>query len=302
MKFAPVALFVYNRLEHTRRTVEALALNDFAPQTRLFVFSDGPRSRHDSANVDAVRKYLSGVGGFESVQVFPQPENRGLANSIIAGVTKICGEFKRVIVLEDDLVTSRHFLRYMNEALSIYENTNEVISIHGYVPPVAEPLPPTFFIRGADCWGWATWQRGWELFEKDGKRLLSEIKSRNLEQEFNFDGSVAYMAMLRMQIAGLKDSWAVRWYASAFLANKLTLYPGVSLVRNIGNDGTGSHCGVTDEYNVALANKPLKLVPIPPVENASARKAMAGFSAGLHRPSLAERLKSAARILKKKLF
>lgn len=302
MKYAPVALFVYNRPEHTRLTIEALAQNEQAAETRLFIFSDGPRSRHDDAKVEAVRRYLSGIDGFESVQVFPRPENRGLANSIIDGVTQICREYQRVIVLEDDLVTSKYFLRYMNEALSIYENTDRVISIHGYVPPVAEPLPPTFFIRGADCWGWATWQRGWELFEKDGKRLLAEIKSRNLEQEFNFDGSVAYMAMLRMQIAGLKDSWAVRWYASAFLANKLTLYPGISLVRNIGNDGTGSHCGVTEEYNVALANKPFKLVPIPAVENAPARKALAGFLASLHRPSLAGRLKSAARILKRKLF
>ena len=127
----------------------------------------------------------------------------------------------KVIVLEDDLVTSPHFLQYMNDGLGIYERDDRVISIHGYSYPVHGKLPETFFLRGADCLGWATWKRGWDLFEDDGQRLLNELERRNLTRSFDFDGSYPYTQMLRDQIAGSNSSWAVRWYASAFLRDKL---------------------------------------------------------------------------------
>ena len=164
-------------------------------------------------------------------------------------------KYDGVIVLEDDLLTSRHFLKYMNNALKIYEKDDEVVSIHGYIYPVKKPLTETFFLKGADCWGWGTWKRGWKLFEADGSKLLKEIEDRQLIKEFDFTGSYPYTEMLRDQIAGRNNSWAIRWYASAFLKNKLTLYPGKSLVFNAGFDGGGTHCRNGDENNFNETNQ-----------------------------------------------
>ena len=175
------------------------------------------------------------------------------------------------------MVTSPYFLRYMNEALEYYACAEEVASIHGYVYPVPERLPETFFLRGADCWGWATWRRAWPTFEPDGGKLLAELERRGLGHEFDFQGCASYMRMLRNQIAGLNDSWAVRWYASAFLAGKLTLYPGRSLVQNIGNDGSGQHCGSTDALVTPLAVTPLTIGRGPVSEDAQAREAFVRY-------------------------
>ena len=142
----------------------------------------------------------------------------------------------------------------MNEALDIYEDESQVISIHGYIYPI-NGLPETFFIKGADCWGWATWKRGWDIFEADGQKLLNELKKRKLQKEANFNNSYGYVEMLESQILGKNNSWAIRWYASAFLKDMLTLYPGKSYVQNIGHDSQGTHCKhETNVFNVDLNN------------------------------------------------
>jgi hypothetical protein len=287
---APIALFVYNRLEHTRRTVEALLGNELASDSQLWIFSDGPKTEADAPKVAAVRTYLKSITGFQSIHVLEQSVNRGLAQSIIHGVTQVCREHGRVIVVEDDLITSPHFLRYMNDGLSLYEHNEEVVSIHGYIYPVTESLPETFFLKGADCWGWATWQRGWEVFNPDGPALLAELERRGLVHEFDFAGNTGYTAMLRDQIAGRNNSWAIRWYASAFLRNKLTLYPGTSLVQNIGHDGSGEHCGTSNAFDVSIGEQALKLKPLPLVENQQARLSIQRYLQAQRRPTFSERL------------
>jgi hypothetical protein len=282
MALAPIAFFTYNRPEHTRRSVEALARNECADQSTLFIFSDGPNSAEDASNVDAVRSYLGSITGFRSVEIAHRPRNLGLAESIISGVTDVCLRDGRVIVIEDDLITSPFFLRYMNEALDLYENTSEVISIHGYTYPIRERLPETFFIKGADCWGWATWQRGWELFNADGSSLLAQLESRGLTRQFDFDGTYPFTAMLRDQIAGNNNSWAIRWYASAFLRDRLTLFPGRSLVSNIGNDPSGTHCTNTARYDVTLTAQPTIVDKLAPRENVEARAAFERYFRQLH--------------------
>lgn len=251
-KTAPVVLFTYARLAHTMRTVEQLAHNALAEQTDLIIFSDAAKNEKSQSAVDEVRAYLPTISGFRSVTVHHRPHNFGLSKSIIDGVTRSLQEHDCVIVLEDDMVTSPHFLTYMNEGLNHYAERTEVVSIHGYVYPVERELPEVFFLRGADCWGWATWRRGWQIFNPDGPALLAELKAQGLGKQFDFNGSYPYMKMLEDQIAGRNDSWAIRWYASAFLAEKLTLYPGQSLVQNIGNDASGTHCGTTDVWDVQL--------------------------------------------------
>lgn len=281
MKNAPIALFTYNRLWHTRQTVETLAANDLACETDLFVFSDAARSVSQEAAVQEVRDYIRTVTGFRSVSIVEREENLGLARSIIEGVTALVAERGRVIVLEDDLKTSRYFLRYMNDALEFYQEDERVASIHGYIYPVQRALPETFFLRGADCWGWATWKRAWDLFEPDGKKLFNELKKRNLLKEFDFNGAYRFSGMLEDQYLGRNASWAIRWYASAFLADKLTLYPGRSLVQNIGNDASGTHCGESRKYDVVLASAPVHVKPVEVTHDRLAFNAVSTFFASL---------------------
>lgn len=272
MRPAPIALFTYNRPAHTRRTVEALLKNQFAAESDLIVFSDGPKASSDAEDVKSVRHYLDSISGFRSVQVIQQPRNLGLAQSIIAGVTQVCSSHGLVIVLEDDMLTSPWFLRFMNEGLATYEADPEVISIHGYIYPVRAVLPETFFLRGADCWGWATWDRAWKHFNSDGADLLAKLEQHKLTHSFDFDGAYSYTDMLRAQMAGRNNSWAIRWHASAFLLNKLTLYPGRSLVQNIGLDSSGTHCVVTEEFTTVLATEPIPVRRQPLKDNRHARR------------------------------
>jgi len=271
---APIALFTYNRLRHTRRTIESLQHNTLAGESELVIFSDGPKSETYEGKVGSVREYLRTITGFKKVTVIEHDRNQGLAGSIITGVTKIVNCFGKIIVLEDDMVTSPFFLRYMNDALEFYQEEERVISIHGYLYPLEASLPETFFLRGADCWGWATWKRGWDLFEPDGSKLLWELKTRHLESSFDMNGAYPYTSMLRKQTKGLVDSWAIRWHVSAFLAEKLTLYPGRSLIANIGLDASGAHCSPTDQFDVVLSDRLVKIGPIPLEEHADTKKAL----------------------------
>jgi putative methyltransferase (TIGR04325 family) len=185
--------------------------------------------------------------------------------------------YERIIVLEDDMVTSPYFLSYMNEALDRFANDDRVISAHGYVYPVKQGLPEAFFLRGADCWGWATWRRGWELFNPNGQALLDELKRRNLIKVFNFNGAYGYSQMLESQIKGVNDSWAIRWYATAFLAEKLTLYPGRSLVNNIGNDSSGTHCGTTTALDAELSDRPININGVRVEEDSAAKETIENY-------------------------
>lgn len=274
---APIVLFVYNRLSHTQLTVEALLRNSGASESQLFIFSDAAKNKSVIDAVNQVRAYIKSITGFKSISIIERVENFGLARSIIDGVTQVCSEYGKVIVLEDDLVTSPYFLQFMNESLNLYNNDDRIISIHGYIYPVKAKLPETFFLRGADCWGWATWKRGWDLFESDGRKLLETLKKNQLESEFNFGGSYDYLGMLDSQVNGKNDSWAIRWYASAFLANKLTLYPGKSLVLNIGNDDSGTHCGTTEIFSGDIIDRPVVVGGISIRESLEGRSAVTKY-------------------------
>jgi Glycosyl transferase family 2 len=285
---APLALFVYNRPHHTRRTIDALLGNDFVSQTDLIVFSDAARDAASAAAVSEVREIVRSIRGFKSLRIVARPANLGLARSIIDGVTSVCAEYGRLIVLEDDLVTAPHFLSFMNQSLQLYENEPAVGSIHGYWYPVVKKVPETFFLRGASCWGWATWSRAWRLFESDGRKLLAELRRRNLTGPFDLDGAIAYTQMLKNQINGKVDSWAIRWHAAMFLADRLQLSPGRSLVRNIGFDGTGTHCVESEVYGVETSALPVSVARIPLQESPEARAALIDYYRST-RPSIAVR-------------
>jgi hypothetical protein len=274
---APIALFVYNRPDHTRWTVEALQKNALAQQSDLFVFSDACKSEAQAESVNKVREYIRKIDKFKSVTIVESKANLGLARSIIEGVTATVEKYGRIIVLEDDMVTSPYFLSYMNEALDKYAGDDRIVSIHGYVYPVGQPLPEAFFLPGADCWGWATWSRGWACFNSDGQFLLDEMKRRKLINAFDFNGTYPYSKMLEGQIQGKNDSWAVRWYASAFLAGKLTLYPGRSLVHNIGNDDSGTHSVESADLDANLTSAPIDLKNLVIEPSQEGRQAFEAF-------------------------
>ncbi len=280
MNTAPIALFTYNRPIHTKKTIEALKANFLSDESDLYVFSDGPKGDLAETGVAATREYLKSAEGFRSLHLVYRKKNLGLAGSIIAGVTELVERFGRVIVLEDDHVTSPHFLKFMNDALEYYVQEEKVISIHAYTYPVDQKLPETYFLRGADCWGWATWKRGWELFEPDGKKLLQAIRVRGMLKLFD-RGPFSFSRMLQDQIAGKNDSWAIRWHASAFLADKLTLYPGLSLVQNIGHDAQGTHCRESEDFTVKLAKFPIQIGSAPLHEDKEVLEAFQGYMAKL---------------------
>jgi len=285
---APIVLFVYNRPDHTRQTVEALQKNELANQSELFIYCDNAKNEDAKAKVDEVRKYVDSIDGFKKVTIIKREKNWGLANSIIDGVTKIVNEYGKIIVLEDDLVTSPYFLKFMNESLEMYKDELKVASIHGYIYPI-DDLPNTFFIKGADCWGWATWKEKWDIFEPDGQKLLDELSKRKLQKEADFNGSYGFTQMLKGQINGKNNSWAIRWYMSAFLKDMLTLYPGKSYVQNIGFDNEGTHCtNETDVFRVLL-NDNIKLDKIKVVEDSVSRVKIEEFFNTL-KPSIFQRV------------
>jgi len=299
MALSPIALFTYNRPYHTRKTVEALQQNKLSSRSDLFVFSDGPKDAVSATLVQEVRNYLKSINHFKSVSIIERKSNIGLAANILEGVQQIMSRSEKVIVLEDDLLTSPFFLDFMNEGLCLYENDENVISIHGYLVPLEEKLPDTFFLQGADCWGWATWKRGWNLFQPDGSLLLDRLIKSNQTEQFDFDGSYPYLQMLKDQVAGKRDSWAIRWYASAFLENKYTLYPGKSLVTNIGGDGSGINNGVEYFSPAPFHQSQVVVSRIEVRQNVSAFRAFATYYRKARRPNLWSKIKRKLKIVLK---
>lgn len=276
-ELAPIIVFAYARPEHLRRTIEALRANSLASQSSLVVSCDGPRGVSDHERCAAVRAFCDSIDGFATTEIWLSEANQGLSQSVIAGVSRMLQLHDRVIVLEDDLVVSPHFLRFMNDGLDCYESSQDVASIHGYCYPTSAVLAETFFLRGADCWGWATWARAWSHFEADGGKLLAQLKERDLGYQFDLDGSYPFLQMLEDQISGRNDSWAIRWHASCFLKGMLTLYPGRSLVHNIGNDGSGTHALATRAFDQHVHQKPVNVRRSVPAESVEARAAFSDY-------------------------
>lgn len=275
---APVLLFVYNRPQHTRRVLEALASNPGAEKSELIIYCDAARRPEDEEAVKAVRSIIRSRQWCGSVTIVEQERNLGLAKSVILGVSEVVNRFGKVIVLEDDLILSPQFLQYMNSALTLYQDDPRVMHVAGYMFPVqGQGLPDTFFLRLATCWGWATWRDAWDKFNPDGNALRDQIHQKGLVRSFNLDGAANYDRMLCDQIAGRNNSWAIRWYASMLLNNGFGLHPRFSLVQNGGFDGTGEHCTELRDFDTDLATAPLEVRLIAAEEYELARKAIRHF-------------------------
>jgi len=255
MNLSPILLFVYNRPHHTKQTIEALQKNDLAKESELFIYSDAPKNESAKQDVEEVRSYIKSIDGFKDITIIEREKNFGLADSIIDGVTEIVNRYGKVIVLEDDLVTSPYFLRFMNEALEFYEYEEKVMHISGYVYPIDNSgLNNTYFIKPTTCWGWATWKSSWSCFKKDASYYI-EIFDKKMVNDFNLNGAYDYFSQIVANKTGEMNTWAIFWYASVYINGGLSLHPKESFVKNIGHDGEGVHCGKTSVFDVPLSNK-----------------------------------------------
>jgi hypothetical protein len=238
---APIVLFVYNRPYHTQKTIEALKNNELATQSQLFVFSDGPKNHKDIENVNLVRDYIKTIEGFKNIKLIKRDENWGLSNSIIHGVNEIVNRYGKIIVLEDDIFTSKFFLKFMNEAIEFYKNEKKVWHISGWNYPIKSiGLGDVYLWQFMNCWGWATWSDRWCYFEKDIIKISSEFSKTDIFR-FNLYGVENFWNQFLDNKKGRINTWAIFWYITIFKHNGLCLNPSKTFVQNIGLDGSGIH-------------------------------------------------------------
>jgi hypothetical protein len=285
MDVAPIALFVYNRLRHTQRTVEALLNNSLAKDSELIVFSDGPKDVEASVAVQQVRNYIKTVTGFKSVSLVERNQNEGLASNIVDGVTNVVNQYGKVIVMEDDIVTSPMYLNFMNQALDFFENEKKVWHVSGWNYPVGfNELGDAFLWRGMNCWGWATWADRWQYFEKNPKALINDWSAEE-RSRFDLDGSGIFWNQIEANAKGKINTWAIFWYATIFQNQGLCLNPSISYVDNIGHDGTGEHCGVGNSHSVSFLNEQSDIaLPTKISEDSHSVSEIKKFSKNLKKP------------------
>lgn len=254
-QLAPILLFVYNRPAHTRRTLEALAQNRLADESELYIYSDGPKKGADAsqlAKIHEVKRIIRERQWCKTVTVIEAPANKGLAGSVIAGVTDQLNAYGKAIVLEDDLVTARGFLQYMNRALETFAGDSRVMQVSGHQFPIHIPARKrSFFLPLTTSWGWATWKRAWDQFDVAATGYEKLKSDRQLRHKFDLDNCYPYAKMLINQMEkGTISSWAIRWWWSVFLADGISLYPDKSLIKNIGFDQEASHTKSSNPFEI----------------------------------------------------
>ncbi|WP_237134315.1 glycosyltransferase [Pseudohongiella sp. O18] len=243
---APVVFFCYKRLDETQRAIESLAANYLAKQTSIYIFSDGPKSSSDEDKVVQVRKYIRQISGFKNVLVEEAESNKGLAASVIQGVDKVLVKYNKVIVLEDDLITSPNFLDFMNQALNAYQDNTNVLSVSGFslsLPGLSKRYEEgidAYLGYRASSWGWGTWADRWRDVDWDITYNSEFPLSPGLRRRLELGGS-DLVKMLSNQLTGRIDSWAVRFCYHQAKRNQTTVFPTRSKVVSIGFDANATH-------------------------------------------------------------
>lgn len=250
---APIILFVYNRPEHTRKTLIALAENSLASESILYVYCDGIATDASAELVEKnnlVKKIIREQQWCKEVIIVESESNKGLANSVISGITEIVNQYGKIIVLEDDLITGRYFLEYMNSALDKYALNAEVFQISGFgfSAPKIESNNSCYFLSLTSTWGWATWKRAWDAIDFECSDYVLLKKDKKMAHRFNYNGSYNYKKMFLQQMESTKiSSWGIRFYWNVFKQNGVVLFPDKSLVHNKGWDSSGKH---KDSYDI----------------------------------------------------
>lgn len=259
-KLSPIVIFTYRRVPD--KLINSLLKNNLAQQSEVRIYSDGNKNKKDLEDVTETRKYLHTIKGFKNIKIIESPNNKGLANSIIDGVSGVLDKYGKIIVLEDDLIVSDDFLEYMNNALDFYQNKVSIWSISGYGPnlPCLKNYEDNIYlsVRGSS-WGWATWKDRWDLIDWKVKDFDELKQDKNLQNKFNLGGNDMFK-MLELQMLGKIDSWAIRWCYNQFKYNQYTVYPSKSKVINDGfTDNLGTHnSGVNSRLSFQLDNTDIK--------------------------------------------
>lgn len=274
MILSPVVLFAYNRPDLLRATLDSLAANELADQSALYIYCDGPKQNAGNDQLEKikqVRKIASEKKWCSEVSVIESDVNKGLAKSVIGGVTEIINREGKVIVIEDDVLLSKYFLRFMNDALVKYENDDKVLSIGSwnyFCDP--DKLSDNYFLRYPDSIAWGTFKRAWDLFEPNSSLLISKLKDKKLMDVYNCNIPEKYFErMLVSQDEGQIDSWAIRWTATSVLHEKVNFYPRYSLSKHIGFVVDATHESTSDDYNASLklAEKQISITNQPVEES-----------------------------------
>lgn len=241
---APIVLTVYNRPKETQELINCLKNNPLAKESSLFVFSDAPKREEHLKEVLETRELIKKITGFKTVKIFEASKNKGLANSVIDGISQVLTEHSKVIVLEDDDILTTDFLEYMNEALDTYENDNSIWSVTAYAPPfdIGPEYKDDVYLAYRGCsWGWGTWKDRWNKHEWSLSDYNDFVKNPSAKKKFARGGN-DILKMLELQAMGKLDSWAVRSFYSQFKHNMYTIYPVKSKITNIGFGGVATHC------------------------------------------------------------
>ena len=276
---SPIVIFTYNRLDHLDTLINSLEQNELFKKSKILVFSDGPKKELDIEKIEKIRIYLKKKLISNNSEIIERSNNFGLSKNVITGINQTFNDYDQVIILEDDLEVSPFFLNYMNDALNLYANSENVASISGYMYPINSKSFSNdyFFLKLVESWGWGTWRRAWNNFETDSVKLKNEIDERKLVDEFNFSSGISYYKMLNDNINGANDSWAIRWYASIFLKNMNTLFPSKSFVKNIGIDNSGENCNYTTVYDSLINLDYIPLKKINSIELVTDRNVVKSF-------------------------
>lgn len=240
------------------QTIEHLKNNTLANHSDLIIFSDACKTDKDENSVQEVRSYLRSVKGFNSCTIIERKDNFGLARNIIEGVTEVIDEFGKVVVLEDDLLTSRNFLCYMNESLEYYQDWQDIFSISGYTGnlPSLSKCHDTYLSYRPSSWGWATWKYQWDNIDWSVSDFEEFIKNKKEVKRFN-RGGIDMTRMLKHYMEGKNNSWAIRWSYAMYKQDKYCVYPKVSKIQNIGFGENATHCSGINIYQTTL-DKTLK--------------------------------------------
>jgi GT2 family glycosyltransferase len=251
MKLAPICLFTYNRLQETKQTIKALENNFLAKESELFIFSDGWKKEIEKNKILKVRAFLKTITGFKNVTLIESDKNKGLANSIIAGVTSILEKHENIIVLEDDLITAPNFLNFMNSSLTYYKKNDKIFSISGYTLDLSilQNLEKDVYLGvRASSWGWGTWRDRWINIDWEVRDYPDFEKSFIRKYKFNKGGS-DMSRMLKNQMQGKIDSWAIKWCYHQFKKNQYTVFPKVSKLISIGFGVNATHTKTTKRFD-----------------------------------------------------
>lgn len=256
---SPIIIFTYNRPNHTIQTIESLAKNYLAKESDVYIFSDAAKNNNSEEKVKIVRNYIDSLKGknyFKSITVYKSNFNRGLANSVISGVSQIIEKFDKAIVIEDDLVSSADFLQYMNDALDYYKDDKRIWSISGYNLPIKIPKDyySDIYLSYRGCsWGYATWKDRWQNVDWNVSDYGNFKQNKTLRKQI-CRGGRDMADMLDAQMTGQIDSWAIRWCYAQSKLDMFTVYPVISRINNIGLDGSGTHSGFCSHYDSLLNN------------------------------------------------